>query len=150
MPLVPADVIPVPPPLVATVDVVLINVPDVGNVSAVVAVAVNVTEYAPTVTSVLPSAMVTVAPVAGDVHVILLTDVAVATPRVGVVKVGDVALTADPVPVVVTASSAVPPEFTATILLPFPESVGSLSKPASIRSSSERKLDDDPDEPVAG
>ena len=48
---------------------------------------------------VLPSATVRVADVAGAVIVILLTEVAEATPRAGVTSVGDVANTAAPLPV---------------------------------------------------
>ena len=48
---------------------------------------------------VLPSAIVNVDPVAGAVNVTLLTDVAEATPKVGVTNVGLVAKTADPDPV---------------------------------------------------
>jgi hypothetical protein len=48
---------------------------------------------------VLPSAIVSVEPVAGAVRVTLLMVVAVATPNVGVVNVGEVAKTRLPVPV---------------------------------------------------
>src|SRR3989338_4115603 len=48
---------------------------------------------------VLPSAMVKVAAVAGAVRATLLMEVAVATPRTGVVRVGVVPKTAKPVPV---------------------------------------------------
>jgi len=51
---------------------------------------------------VLPSAIVKVDPVAGAVNVTLLTVVAVATPKVGVTKVGpEVNATTVPVPLVV-------------------------------------------------
>lgn len=53
------------------------------------------------IVKVLPLAIVRVALVAGAVIVSLLIDVAVATQRVGVTSVGDVAKTTDPVPVVV-------------------------------------------------
>jgi hypothetical protein len=46
-------------------------------------------------------------------------------PRFGVVSVGDVARTPEPVPVVVMASIAVPPLLTAVILPPLPVRVGS-------------------------
>jgi hypothetical protein len=49
--------------------------------------------------NVLPSAIVTVEPVAGAVSVTLLIVVADATPSVGVVKVGEVAKTKAPLPV---------------------------------------------------
>ena len=75
------------------------KVPVVGNVTFVVAVAVNVVEYAPLVANVDPSTNVNVADVVGAVKVTLLTLVAVATPMVGVVKVGEVENTKDPVPV---------------------------------------------------
>ena len=48
---------------------------------------------------VLPSAMVKVDPVAGVVKVTLLILVALATPKTGVVRVGEVAKTARPEPV---------------------------------------------------
>jgi membrane-bound lytic murein transglycosylase len=48
---------------------------------------------------VFPSASVSVAEVAGAVSVTLLTEVAVATPREGVVKVGEFAKTKAPLPV---------------------------------------------------
>ena len=84
------------------------NVPDVGNVTVVVPVAVNVVLNAPEVAKVEPSAIVNVEPVAGAVIVTLLIDVALATPNVGVVKLGDVANTTEPDPVVVAADIAVP------------------------------------------
>lgn len=75
------------------------NVPDVGRVTLVVPVDVSVIELAPDVASVDPFASVRVAPLAGCVIVILLTLVAVATPRIGVVRVGLVPNTKAPVPV---------------------------------------------------
>ena len=66
------------------------KVPVVGKVTLVVAVAVNVVEYAPLVANVDPSTNVNVADVVGAVKVTLFTLVAVATPIVGVVKVGEV------------------------------------------------------------
>ena len=51
-----------------------VTVPLVGNVRVVVPVAVKVVEYAPEVAKVDPSASVSVAPVAGAVIVILLTE----------------------------------------------------------------------------
>ena len=74
----------------------------------------------------------------------------VGVPSSGVVSEGDVALTPLPVPVVVIASSAVAPLFTATILLPFPERSGNLPNPASIRSSSALSDAASPSEPVVG
>jgi hypothetical protein len=64
------------------------KVPVVGSVTPVVAVAVKVTAYAPAVIREAPSAIVSVEPVAGAVKVTLLIEVAVATPKVGVTKVG--------------------------------------------------------------
>ena len=68
---------------------VVARVPLVGRVTVVVAVAVKVTENAPDVIRELPFARVRVAHDAGAVIVILLIEVAVATPKVGVVKVGE-------------------------------------------------------------
>ena len=78
------------------------NVPVVGNVTLLAAVAVKVNEYAPDVARVAPSAMVNVAAVAGAVNATLLMLVAVATPKTGVTNVGLVARTLLPVPVLVT------------------------------------------------
>ena len=74
---------------------------------------------------VLPSAIVSVAELAGAVIVSLLMVVAVAAPRVGVTNVGDVARTALPVPVEDTHSGAVPPELTCRTCeaLPIPKKV---------------------------
>jgi len=74
-------------------------VPVVGRVTVVFAVAVIVVEKAPTVASVLPLAKVKVAEVAGAVIVSLLTLVALATPNVGVTRLGESLNTIDPVPV---------------------------------------------------
>ena len=87
------------------VNVVMIGaiakVPEVGKVTLVDPVRVRVPEKAPTVASVPPSAIDSVADVAGDVIVTLLTDVAVAAPILGVVKDGLVERTTEPaVPVV--------------------------------------------------
>ena len=71
----------------------------VGSVRAVLPVAVNVVEKAPTVPNVLPSARLRVAEVVGAVIVNLLIEVAVATPSTGVTKVGLVAKTREPEPV---------------------------------------------------
>ena len=76
--------------------------------------------------------------------------VAVATPNTGVVRFGDVALTPEPVPVVVIASKAVAPALTAMIFEPLPAIVGSKSNPASMRLSSDRKAEDDPAALLAG
>lgn len=58
-----------------------------------------VVEKAPDVASVLPLSKVKVAEVAGAVIVSLLTLVALATPSVGVTRVGELLNTIDPVPV---------------------------------------------------
>ena len=63
------------------------SVPVVGKVTLVVAVAVNVVENAPDVAKVEPSTNVKLAELAGVVIVILLSDVAVATPNTGVTNV---------------------------------------------------------------
>ena len=73
--------------------------PVVGRVTVVLAVAVIVVEKAPDVASVLPLAKVKVAEVAGAVIVSLLTLVALATPSVGVTRVGELLNTIDPDPV---------------------------------------------------
>jgi hypothetical protein len=75
------------------------RVPDVGKDTVVLAVVVMVVSKAPDVTSELPLAKVKVAEVAGAVIVTLLTLVALATPNVGVTRVGEVLNTIDPVPV---------------------------------------------------
>ena len=76
------------------------NVPVVGKITFVAAVAVNVCENAPAVANVLLSANVKVAAIAGAVNVNLLILVALATPKTGVTKVGAVSITnLDPVPV---------------------------------------------------
>ena len=59
-----------------------------GNANEVASVPVNVSELL--AVNVLPSAMVNVDPVAGDVIATLFTVVADATPNVGVTNVGDV------------------------------------------------------------
>ena len=58
-----------------------------GNVTVVLSVPDKVRELF--TVNVLPSAMVKVAPVAGVVMAILLMDVALATPKAGVTKVGE-------------------------------------------------------------
>lgn len=67
------------------------------NVSVVPSVPARVRELL--AVNVLPSAMVRVEPVAGVVSVSLLIEVAEATPRVGVTRVGEVERTTSPVPV---------------------------------------------------
>lgn len=54
-------------PFTKSVLAVVASVPDVGNVTLVAPVVVSVIEFAPEVTSVLPSASVSVAPLAGAV-----------------------------------------------------------------------------------
>ena len=84
-------------PLPVTVFPNAVIVPEVGNVNAVVPVAVNVTLYAPLVANVLLFARVRVPVVVLTVKPLIL--VAVATPNVGVVKLGLVASTTLPLPV---------------------------------------------------
>jgi hypothetical protein len=79
-----------------------------GKVMVVASVPARVRELL--AVSVLPSAIVSVAEVAGAVTATLLTDVAVATPNTGVTRVGEVASTTAPLPVEVVAP--VPPEAT--------------------------------------
>lgn len=83
----------------ANVFPVVVNVPAVGKVTFVLAVVVRVNPKPPTVDNVDPLAKANVAEVAGAVNATLLMLVAVATPRVGVVKDGDVAKTNAPEPV---------------------------------------------------
>ena len=80
-----------------------------GKVALVVAVDVNVVANAPAVIKEPPSTIVRVEPVAGAVIVNLLIEVAVATPKTGVTKVGVVANTKTPEPV----SSETAPEIAA-------------------------------------
>jgi len=94
-----------PEPVVALPSAV--TVPLVGSVSEVAAVAVSVVENAPAVAKVLPLA-------SDSVPVVVLIDrplmlVAVATPRTGVVSVGDVARTMLPEPVVALPSAVTVP-----------------------------------------
>ena len=86
------------------VTAVLTSVPDVGSVTFVAPVEVRVIELAPLVASVEPLAIVNV-PVLVEIARPLI-DVAVATPSTGVVRVGDVARTTEPLPV--TAETVVP------------------------------------------
>jgi hypothetical protein len=88
---VPLVIVPTVAKLDKPATAVFTNVPDVGKVTLVEAVVVNVVENPPAVASVDPSASVSVAPVAGAVIVSLFTVVAVATPIFGVVNDGEVA-----------------------------------------------------------
>jgi hypothetical protein len=85
---------------------VVVNVPAVGNVTLEAAVVVSVNPKAPTVVRVEPSANAKVAEVAGAVKATLLILVAVATPNTGVTRVGDVANTLTPVPVLSVRADA--------------------------------------------
>ena len=85
---------------------VYVAVPPAPNATELPSVPVNVSVF--DAVSVLPSAMVSVEPVAGAVIATLFTDVAVATPIVGVTSVGDVAKTGFPVPVGVLFFSSFP------------------------------------------
>ena len=82
------------------------TVPPPPKATELPSVPVNVSVF--DAVNVLPSAMVSVEPVAGAVIATLFTDVAVATPMVGVVSVGDVAKTGLPVPVGVLFFSSFP------------------------------------------
>jgi hypothetical protein len=83
-----------------------------GNVITVESVPASVSVFE--AFRVFPSAMVKVEPVAGVVNVTLLTVVAVAAPSVGVVRVGEVDKTTEPLPVDVV--TPVPPLFTAIVV----------------------------------
>lgn len=82
------------------------TVPPPPKATELVSVPVNVSVF--DAVSVLPSAIVRVDPVAGAVNATLLIEVAVATPSVGVISVGDVARTGLPVPVGVLFLSSFP------------------------------------------
>ena len=84
----------------------VISVPAVGNVTLVAAVVVSVNAKAPTVESVELSANVNVAAVVGAVKATLLMLVAVATPKTGVIRVGVLANTFTPVPVLSVSADA--------------------------------------------
>lgn len=90
-----------------TVPAVVANVPEVGKVTLVEPVKVRVAGKAPDVAKVPPSAIDSVADVAGAVIVTLLTDVAVASPIFGAVSDGPVERTTLPEPVLVV--TPVPP-----------------------------------------
>ena len=85
---------------------VVVKVPAVGNVTLVVAVVVKVKLCPPEVAKVELFARVSVAAVAGAVKATLLILVAVATPSTGVTRVGDVANTLTPVPVLSVSADA--------------------------------------------
>ena len=86
------------------------SVPDVGKVTFVAPLDVNVIGFAPDVANVLPSARVNVAALLGAVIATLFTEVAEATPIIGVIKVGVLALTtAPPVPVIEISSTTPAP-----------------------------------------
>jgi hypothetical protein len=85
---------------------VVVKVPAVGNVTLVAAVVVSVKLLAPEVAKVEPSAKVKVAAEAGAVNATLLILVAEATPKTGVTRVGDVANTLTPVPVLSVSAVA--------------------------------------------
>jgi hypothetical protein len=77
----------------------VVKVPAVGNVTLVAAVVVSVKLLAPEVAKVDPSTKVNVDAVAGAVKTTLFILVADATPKTGVVRVGEVANTKSPLPV---------------------------------------------------
>jgi hypothetical protein len=84
----------------------VVKVPAVGKVTLEAAVVVSVRPKAPAVVRVDPSANAKVAEVAGAVKATLLILVAVATPKTGVTRVGDVANTLTPVPVLSVRADA--------------------------------------------
>jgi hypothetical protein len=87
------------------------KVPVVGRVTFVAPLEVRVIELAPEVTKLEPSAKVKVALLEGAVIVTLLMLVAVATPKEGVVRLGELAKTrVDPLPVVVLPNKVNVPE----------------------------------------
>lgn len=95
-----APAVSAPPPIEPVVPVNAdCNLPEVGSVTFVGPVLVNVMEFAPAVASVDPSAMVKVAEVAGAVMATLFRVVALAAPRIGEASVGFVPNTKTPVPV---------------------------------------------------
>jgi hypothetical protein len=85
---------------------VVVRVPAVGNVTLVAAVVVNVKAKAPEVVREELFAKVKVASVAGAVKTTLLILVAVATPKTGVIRVGVLANTFTPVPVLSVSADA--------------------------------------------
>ena len=100
----PVNAVEIVPKDVSEDTAVFTRVPVVGSVTLVAPVEVRVIELAPLVASVEPLAIVNV-PVLVEIARPLI-DVAVATPSAGVVRVGDVARTTEPVPV--TAETVVP------------------------------------------
>ncbi len=92
------EVIPVPPCATVTAAAVLSNVPDVGRVTPVLPLDVNVTLFAPEKAIVaagtvkVPVVVETISP---------LIDVAKAAPNVGVTNVGEVVKATEPVPLLV-------------------------------------------------
>jgi hypothetical protein len=98
----------VPNEIVPTVPAVVASVPDVGSVTFVAPVDVNVMLLAPDVARVEPLASVNVPVVVETVKPLIL--VAVAAPSTGVVSVGDVARTTLPVPVLAVQVGADPVE----------------------------------------
>ena len=115
---------------------VVVKVPAVGNVTLEAAVVVRVRLKAPEVARVDPSAKVKVAAVAGAVKATLLMLVAVATPNTGVTRVGDVANTFTPVPVLSVKADAKldddgVPKNVAT-LAPKPETPVEIGRPVQL------------------
>jgi len=102
----------------------------------VAAVVVSVRPKAPAVVRVEPSANAKVAEVAGAVKATLLILVAEATPRFGVVKVGDVANTKAPLPVSsVTAAAKLADEGViknAVTPAPVPETPVEIGRPVQL------------------
>ncbi len=107
---------------------VVAKVPVVGKVRVVLAVAVKVVENPPSVARVLPSARDKVAEVPGSVMIRSLMLVAAATPNTGVVRDGDVANTAKPLPVSSFNAAARPAELTSKFSLRAADVVTALSE----------------------
>jgi hypothetical protein len=115
---------------------VVVKVPAVGNVTLEAAVVVSVNAKAPTVESVELSANVNVAAVAGAVKATLLMLVAVATPKTGVIRVGVLANTFTPVPVLsVSADAKLAEDGVAknvATLAPKPETPDEIGRPVQL------------------
>jgi hypothetical protein len=100
---------------VRAVTALFTNVPEVGSVTLVPAVAVKVIENAPDVTKLLPLANVNVPVVVDTVKPFRL--VAVATPNTGVERVGPVANTIFPDPVVEFPKSVMVPVVSGIVIV---------------------------------
>jgi hypothetical protein len=103
------------------------NVPVVGRVTLVAPVEVKVMEFAPEVARVEPLAKVKVPVVVVIVNP--LTEVAVATPIFGVTRVGEVASTMLPEPVVALPKTVTVPEVSGKVQVLVPFSVAAVNSP---------------------